>query len=316
MADKDTDRIISPQAYALAPMSVMLDADISHGAKLYYIYLDWRQGCNPTSWPSLERQATDLDASTMTIRRWQKELEDAGYLTILRAPGRVNHYALSHRIERYLQRVASDDGPAAPPRKGKGRATPNRNVTPTPNRNVTPPLTEMLHEHDHEHDQENKNNDTGRPPVAPGPVPSGSTSGGWAELTRTPHPAVAAPDAADPLRPDTSGTRELFSALARNATRVRAVKNGFANLSQRDLFLRAEVALGDELPHLIERAIAARGRALGAVVSYLDSCRQRIEKERSAAATSPAGRPDDTMIRPDDPKYAPGGRYGHLFARE
>lgn len=265
--------VTSGQAYALAPMSVMLDRSLANGPKVLYVYLDWRQGCNPDSWASVARMSRDLNVSEDTIVRWRGDLERAGYLTVTHVEGETNRYALHHRIERYLQRDQGD--------------TPRKSTAPTPRKYAAPPPANMRHEHDHvtrEVEQEEPVAQAELAPALPESLKEASPQERWDALDATTHPAEAL--SSSPLTPSLPEELALFDELrlAAKAAGRRPGRARFATVQQRDKLRTALGRLNGQFEPLLQRALSEGICELRRVVDYLDGCGRRIEQEKIAQA--------------------------------
>ena len=276
MAHDEPATVSSQQAYALAPMSVILDTSLSAGAKTLYVYLDWRQGMNPASWASMDRMAADLGVSDDTICRWRAELEAAGYLTVVHCEGRPNRYTLHHRIERYLQQEESEE---ETPRKS---AAPRTAAEGTPRKSAAPPPANLRHEHDQLTISSEQEEDApaGLPPSTP-PAPPDPA---WAELTATTRPGRAT----TPLAPSTPASEYLFACLEENA-RLAAMRPGrsrFQTKQQRDRFRAAEESLGaEESRAALDYTFGEGFTELRRIVDYFCGWARRRERERQEVGT-------------------------------
>lgn len=94
--------------FAMVPMAIVFDPSLSPGAVRLATYLIWRQGRNPTSWPSVPRMADELHASVRTVRRWRSELVEHGFVTTEERPGHSNLYRI------HADPVASPDEEEVP----------------------------------------------------------------------------------------------------------------------------------------------------------------------------------------------------------
>jgi DNA-binding MarR family transcriptional regulator len=56
------------------------DGELTHRAKLVYVYLHDRMDEERKAWPGLNRIAADLSLSRSTVKRAIKDLEQAGYV--------------------------------------------------------------------------------------------------------------------------------------------------------------------------------------------------------------------------------------------
>lgn len=119
-----TDQVIlKGWTFSQVPIWATCDERISDKAARVMAYLVWRQGTNPTCWPSQDRIAQDMHCSGQTIHRAIQELEENGYVIVTPRPGRSNHYTV----------VAQPEGAA--------QYYPDET---TPIKNDTPPLSKMI----------------------------------------------------------------------------------------------------------------------------------------------------------------------------
>jgi DNA-binding MarR family transcriptional regulator len=56
------------------------DSELTHRAKLVYVYLHDRMDDERKAWPGINRIAADLSLSRSTVKRAVKDLEKAGYV--------------------------------------------------------------------------------------------------------------------------------------------------------------------------------------------------------------------------------------------
>jgi hypothetical protein len=88
------------------PLKIMGHPDLTAGAKVFYAYLDMRQGKNGASWAGRRRAAYDLNTSTASIHRWTAELTAAGLLTGTAGQGtKASHLSVSASKMDSLERV-------------------------------------------------------------------------------------------------------------------------------------------------------------------------------------------------------------------
>lgn len=79
-------------------VQVLLDKSITPTARLIFSYLYWRQGLNGSCWPSQEMIAEDLGLTRRPIQKLTKQLEQKGYLRIIRPTGRGRGQYLRYAI--------------------------------------------------------------------------------------------------------------------------------------------------------------------------------------------------------------------------
>ncbi len=266
----------SQQAYALAPMSVVLDPNLSPGAVRLYMYLDWRQGKNPDCWPSVETMARELNISDDTACRWRAELEQNGYLTTTHEDGKPNHYSLHHRIERYIQAQEADESAprkSAAPRTDAG--TPPANLRPLPPAN-------LRHEHDSS-EQEQKQETVGKSTAPPKTA--------WGDLGKT------RPDSLKGnLVPDTPPANELFDALEVEflAAGRRPRRRRFETTKQKERFDTAAQVLGEDFSALLDKGLGEGINELRGLVDWVCGCAtRRLNGQEPKPANGNGGAPKE-----------------------
>ncbi len=98
------------QGFTQIPNAVLRLPDISPGAKLTYVMLLSYAWYNDSCYPGQERLASDMGAGERSVRRYLKELEESGLLSIKqRGLGQTNLYTL-HRLSRPAK-LADPDRP-------------------------------------------------------------------------------------------------------------------------------------------------------------------------------------------------------------
>lgn len=142
-------------------------------------------------------------------------------------------------------------------------------------------------------------------PAQPLP-PAGKEADGWEALGKV-RPGAAV--RADPLRPDTVATRELFSRrLANSTAKGRSAVSRFTTIEQRDMYLRAVETLGDGWMDLLEKAFVVCGNNLSGIVTYMDGCAKRVRNGTAptgaVAGGGGSGNPGVTLTVEERERYA------------
>jgi DNA-binding MarR family transcriptional regulator len=92
---------VSSQGFVQLPKVVILNKDLSTGAKIAYAVLLKYAWEKESCFPGQERMAKDMGASRRSIVSYLKELEKVGYLkTERRGQGKTNIYYLYCKIQR------------------------------------------------------------------------------------------------------------------------------------------------------------------------------------------------------------------------
>lgn len=93
--------LVTLHGFTQVPNFILTSPDLSVGAKLTYAMLLKYARENDHCFPGQQRLAQDLGSSERSVRSYQSELEDAGYIEVIqRGLGKTNLYRLDIRVER------------------------------------------------------------------------------------------------------------------------------------------------------------------------------------------------------------------------
>ena len=103
------ERVLA-EGFTALPNVILLDRALSYGAKQAYallLHYSWRY----RGFPGQATMALDMAATDRTVRKYLKELEDAGLVTIRQLGlGRPNTYIL-HSVEKWVADRKKSSGP-------------------------------------------------------------------------------------------------------------------------------------------------------------------------------------------------------------
>src|SRR6266853_586514 len=93
--------LVSLHGFTQVPNFILTNKDLSVGAKLYYAMLLKYAREKDYCFPGQQTLATDMGSSERSVRTYQKELEDAGFLEVTqRGLGRTSLYTLDLTVQR------------------------------------------------------------------------------------------------------------------------------------------------------------------------------------------------------------------------
>jgi helix-turn-helix protein len=93
--------LVSLHGFTQVPNFILTNKDLSVGAKLYYAMLLKYAREKDYCFPGQQTLATDMGSSERSVRTYQKELEDAGFLEVTqRGLGRTSLYKLDLTVQR------------------------------------------------------------------------------------------------------------------------------------------------------------------------------------------------------------------------
>jgi hypothetical protein len=93
--------LVSLHGFTQVPNFILTNKDLSVGAKLYYAMLLKYAREKDYCFPGQQTLATDMGSSERSVRTYQKELEDAGFLEVTqRGLGRTSLYNLDLTVQR------------------------------------------------------------------------------------------------------------------------------------------------------------------------------------------------------------------------
>ena len=93
--------LVTLHGFTQVPNFILTNKDLSVGAKLYYAILLKYARENDHCFPGQQRLAEDTGSGERSLRRYQEELEKAGFLEVTqRGLGKTNWYKLDLRVER------------------------------------------------------------------------------------------------------------------------------------------------------------------------------------------------------------------------
>ena len=93
--------LVSLHGFTQVPNFILNHKDISIGGKIYYAMLLKYAREKDHCFPGQQTLARDIGASERSVRTYQKELEDAGYLEVVhRGLGQTSVYKIDLRVER------------------------------------------------------------------------------------------------------------------------------------------------------------------------------------------------------------------------
>ena len=126
-----------PTGYAIVPHSVARDASLSAQARLLFVIIDGHCGSKSTQKLRLATLASELGASVSTVRRYLRELEDAGLVRTYRT-GRA---LIVGRDNPARKRATGERSDASPVNTRKRSNKRELTTTSRPSENVTPPAS-------------------------------------------------------------------------------------------------------------------------------------------------------------------------------
>ena len=92
---------VALHSFTQVPNFILTNKTLSVGAKLYYAMLLKYARENDYCFPGQQRLAEDMGAGERSVRTYQKELEDAGFLEVTqRGLGKTNLYKLDLTVQR------------------------------------------------------------------------------------------------------------------------------------------------------------------------------------------------------------------------
>ena len=93
--------VVTLHGFTQVPNFILTNKDLSVGAKLYYAMLLKYAREKDYCFPGQQTIAADMGSTDRSVRTYQKELEQAGFLEITqRELGKTNYYKLDLRVER------------------------------------------------------------------------------------------------------------------------------------------------------------------------------------------------------------------------
>ena len=93
--------LVTVHGFTQVPNFILTNKDLSVGAKLYYAMLLKYAREKDYCFPGQQTIADDMGSTDRSVRTYQKELEQAGFLEVTqRGLGKTNHYKLDLRVER------------------------------------------------------------------------------------------------------------------------------------------------------------------------------------------------------------------------
>src|SRR6266849_5233462 len=92
--------LVSLHGFTQVPNFILTNKDLSVGAKLYYAMLLKYAREKDYCFPGQQTLAIDMGSSERSVRTYQKELEDVGFLEVVqRGLGKTSIYKLDLRVE-------------------------------------------------------------------------------------------------------------------------------------------------------------------------------------------------------------------------
>ena len=93
--------LVSLHGFTQVPNFILTNKDLSVGAKLYYAMLLKYAREKDHCFPGQDTLAQDTGSGERSLRRYQEELQKAGFLEVTqRGLGKTNYYKLDLRVER------------------------------------------------------------------------------------------------------------------------------------------------------------------------------------------------------------------------
>ena len=93
--------LVTRHGFTQVPNFLLTNKDLSVGAKLYYAMLLKYAREKDYCFPGQQTLAEDIGSSERSVRTYQKELEDVGFLEVVqRGLGKTSIYKLDLRVER------------------------------------------------------------------------------------------------------------------------------------------------------------------------------------------------------------------------
>lgn len=93
--------LVSLHGFTQVPNFILTNKHLGVGAKLYYAMLLKYAREKDHCFPGQQTLAEDMGSSERSVRTYQKELEEAGFLEVTqRGLGKTNYYKLDLRVER------------------------------------------------------------------------------------------------------------------------------------------------------------------------------------------------------------------------
>lgn len=92
--------LVTRHGFTQVPNFILTNKDLSVGAKLYYAMLLKYAREKDYCYPGQQTLARDIGSSERSVRTYQKELEDVGFLEVVqRGLGKTSIYKLDLRVE-------------------------------------------------------------------------------------------------------------------------------------------------------------------------------------------------------------------------
>jgi hypothetical protein len=92
--------LVTRHGFTQVPNFLLTNKDLSVGAKLYYAMLLKYAREKDYCFPGQQTLADDIGSSERSVRTYQKELEDVGFLEVVqRGLGKTSIYKLDLRVE-------------------------------------------------------------------------------------------------------------------------------------------------------------------------------------------------------------------------
>ena len=110
--------LVTLHGFTQVPNFILTNKELSVGAKLYYAMLLKYAREKDYCFPGQQTLAEDMGSSERSVRTYQKELEDAGFLEVDTARPRQDE-PLQTRFDVQSRREGSGDNVALPPLTGK-----------------------------------------------------------------------------------------------------------------------------------------------------------------------------------------------------
>jgi len=93
--------LVTLHGFTQVPNFILTNKELSVGAKLYYAMLLKYARENDFCFPGQQRLAEDMGSAERSVRTYQKELEDAGFLEVTqRGLGKTNLYRLDLTVQK------------------------------------------------------------------------------------------------------------------------------------------------------------------------------------------------------------------------
>jgi len=93
--------LVTLHGFTQVPNFILTNKELSVGAKLYYAMLLKYARENNYCFPGQQRLAEDTGSGERSLRRYQEELEKAGFLEVIqRGLGKTNLYKLDLTVQR------------------------------------------------------------------------------------------------------------------------------------------------------------------------------------------------------------------------